>query len=100
MFIINYISTQVASQNSLQFYKRKLLRMANAGQLNQELWKEVAVSWSIKGYHFFKIRPCEEIAMEVVCDHGNQCDPQAMKVMMPDTVPSQLMAKITRPGDR
>ena len=31
---------------------------------------------------------CEEIAMEVVYDPGNQYDPKAMEVMMPDAMPS------------
>ena len=73
--------------------------MAAAQALGENLWREVAVLWSIKGYHFFKIRPHESISMLVLPEEGNARDPSAMKVMMPEDVPAELLDKNTREGD-
>ena len=73
--------------------------MAAAQALGENLWREVAVLWSIKGYHFFKIRAHESISMLVLPEEANARDPSAMKVMMPEDVPAELLDKNTREGD-
>ena len=81
--------------------------MANAGdsdvnqvQNNQWNWKEIAVLWSIKGYHIFKVRPHQHIPLLVLPDTGNQYDKDAMKVVMPDHVPKDMLELMTREGDK
>ena len=61
--------------------------------------KEVAVLWSIKGHHFFKVRPHEEIPLMVVPEEGNKFDEHAMMVMMPKDVPEVMLDAVTRKGD-
>ena len=80
--------------------------MANAGdsdvnqvQNNQWNWKEIAVLWSIKGYHIFKVRPHQRIPLLVLPETGNQYDKDAMKVVMPDYVPKDMLELVTREGD-
>ena len=73
--------------------------MAAAQALGEDLWRDVAVLWSIKGYHFFKIRPHESISMLVLPEEANARDASAMKVMMPEDVPAELLDKNTREGD-
>lgn len=73
--------------------------MANSSDFVQETWIEIAVLWSIKGYHAFKVRPCSDISLIITPEEGNKYDPHAMLVKMPDTVPDQLLEKVTRAGD-
>ncbi len=51
-------------------------------------WKEIAILWSIKGYHFFKIQPCNNIPLLVLPEEGNKYDENAMQVRMQTQVPA------------
>ena len=44
---------------------------------------KLCVSWSIKGYHIFKIRPHVAIDMNVCLEEMNPVDSMVMKVVMP-----------------
>ena len=66
---------------------------------NQEPWKEIAVLWSIKGYHVFKIRPHSKIPLLVLPEDCNEFDKNAMKVVMPEQVPDEMLEVVTREGD-
>ena len=75
--------------------------MAHAVENNNDLfdWKEIAVLWSIKGYHSSRIRPCEDIPMLVLPEDGNAYDENAMMVKMPDIIPEEYHDRTTREGD-
>ena len=74
--------------------------MANiAAGIDNNQGKEVAVLWSIKGYHFFKIRPHEEIPLLVLPEDGNVFDEHAMMVVMPKNVAEEMLEAVTRKGD-
>lgn len=53
---------------------------------------------NIKGYHHFKVRPHEDIEMDVELDVDNSYDPSAMSVSMPklDCIPLYLHEVVTR----
>ena len=61
--------------------------------------REVVVLWSIKGYHFFRIRPYEEIPLIVIPEENNTFDENAMMIKMPKHVPDILLNAVTRKGD-
>ncbi len=63
-----------------------------------ELFREISVQWSIKGY-IFEVPPSSEIHLHVVPEPDNKYDPFAMKVMGPENVSVELLDKITREGD-
>ncbi len=63
-----------------------------ANTLNDQ-WKEIAVLWSIKGYHFFKIRPH---TMDVYPEEGNKYDSNTMKVVMPHSASDGMLQVVTR----
>ena len=52
--------------------------------------------WCIKGYHFFKIRPDEEIPLLVLPEYGNKYDRNAVKVMMPDCVNEDMLEWVSQ----
>ncbi len=68
--------------------------MANA--FKEYNWREIAINSCIKGYHIFKIRPCEDVVMEVSREENNEYDEHAMLVKMPDIVADNLLQKVTR----
>lgn len=45
--------------------------------------RSVRITWSIKGYHYFQVRPHVDIIMKVEPEHNNPRDPFALKVVMP-----------------
>lgn len=45
--------------------------------------RSVRITWSIKGYHYFQVRPHVDIIMKVEPEPNNPRDPFAMKVVMP-----------------
>ena len=73
--------------------------MAEAANVIDMPSREVAVLWSIKGYHFFGIKPREDISMLVLPEDGNKYDENAMKVMMPGNVPEEMLNIVTRKAD-
>ena len=64
--------------------------------LDNQIWREIAILWSVKGYHIFRVRPHPEIPLQVLPDPGNKYDKDAMKVMMPESVNSEFLDKIIR----
>ena len=52
----------------------------------------VKISWSIKGYHVFRIKPHSDVDLLVLPEENNPYSPYAMKVKMPefDSIPIDL----------
>ena len=70
-----------------------------ATALNNATRREIAILWSVKSYHIFKVRPYPEIPLLIVPDPENMFDKDAMNVMMPENVNPEYLHKVTREGD-
>ena len=46
--------------------------------------RPIRIEWSIKGYHYFRIRPDVGVNLRVEPEENNAYDPYAMKVLTPD----------------
>lgn len=62
--------------------------------------RPIAIDWSIKGYHAFRVNPHVEITMKLIPEPNNQYDRNAFSVLMPtlNEIPRNMHSQATRNG--
>lgn len=80
------------------FYLRIILFSYKKKKYSFAMERSVRITWSIKGYHYFQVRPHIDIIMKVEPEHNNPRDPFALKVVMPalNDIPAEYHDNSTR----
>lgn len=66
----------------------------------RNMYRSIALDWSVRGYHHFKIKPHNDVVMNVEAEPDNPYDPNAFKVIKPslDDITPHLRSASTESG--